>query len=147
MPEWPSSDPAGSGTLVCDGVAMLRLVHAEFVKLRTTQVWFWLLLAGLALASVLTIGPIASGAIKVSGDLADLFTGAATSYLPVFALGVLSVTTEYRYQTITPSVLTTPARWRLVTAKMITLLLVGAVYAALCILVQLAISLPWWGSS
>lgn len=128
---------------MCEGVAVLRLVHAEFVKLRTTQVWFWLLLAALALASLLTIGPIASGAIKDSGDLADLFTGAATSYLPVFVLGVLGVTTEYRYQTITPSVLATPARWALVTAKMITYLLVGAAYAALCILVQLAISVPW----
>ena len=28
---------------------VIRLVHAEFVKLRTTQVWFWLLLAALAL--------------------------------------------------------------------------------------------------
>lgn len=122
---------------------MLRLVHAEFVKLRTTQVWFWLLLAAVALASLLTIAPIASGAIKDSSDLADLFTGAATSYLPVFVLGVLGVTTEYRYQTITPSVLATPARWALVTAKMITYLLVGAAYAALCIVVQLAISIPW----
>ena len=114
-----------------------------FVKLRTTQVWFWLLLAALALASFLTIGPIASGAIKDSGDLADLFAGAATSYLPVFVLGVLGVTTEYRHQTITPAVLATPARWALVTAKMITYLLVGAAYAALCVLVQLAISVPW----
>lgn len=61
----------------------------------------------------------------------------------MFVLGVLGVTTEYRYQTITPSVLATPARWPLVTAKMITYLLVGAVYAALCILVQLAILVPW----
>ena len=122
---------------------MIRLVHAEFVKLRTTQVWFWLLLAALALASLLTIGPIASGNIKGSGDLADLFSGAATSYLPVFVLGVLGVTTEYRHQTITPTVLATPARWALVTAKLITYLLVGAVYAALCVLVQLAISVPW----
>jgi ABC-2 type transport system permease protein len=122
---------------------VIRLIHAEFVKLRTTQVWFWLLLAALALASLLTIAPIASGDIKTSGDLADLFTGAATSYLPVFVLGVLGVTTEYRHQTITPAVLATPARWALVTAKMITYLLVGALYAALCVLVQLAISVPW----
>ena len=122
---------------------MIRLVHAEFVKLRTTQVWFWLLLAALGLAALLTIAPIASGNIEGSGDLADLFTGAATSYLPVFVLGVLGVTTEYRYQTITPTVLTTPARWALVTAKMITYLLVGAAYAALCLILQLAISVPW----
>jgi ABC-2 type transport system permease protein len=122
---------------------VIRLVHAELLKLRTTQVWLWLLLAALALASLLTIVPIASGQIKDSADLADLFTGAATSYLPVFVLGVLGVTTEYRYQTITLTVLVTPARWALVTAKMITYLLVGAAYAALCIILQLAISVPW----
>jgi ABC-2 type transport system permease protein len=122
---------------------VIRLVHAEFLKLRTTQVWFWLLLAALALAAISTIGPIASGAIKNSGDLPDLFTGAGTSYLPVFVLGVLGVTTEYRYQTITPALLATPTRWALVTAKMITYLLVGAAYAVLCLLVQLAISVPW----
>ena len=38
----------------------------------------------------------------------------------VFVLGVLGVTTEFRYQTITPTVLQTPSRWALVTAKMIT---------------------------
>jgi hypothetical protein len=122
---------------------VVRLIRAEFLKLRTTQVWFWLLLAALALASLLTIGPIASGGIKNSGDLGDLFTGAATSYLPVFVLGVLGVTTEFRYQTITPTVLATPSRWALVTAKMVTYLLVGAAYAALCVLVQLAIAVPW----
>lgn len=122
---------------------MTRLIRAELMKLRTTQVWFWLLLAALALAALLTIGPIASGDINNSGDLADLFSGAATSYLPVFVLGVLGVTTEFRHQTITPTVLATPARWALVTAKMITYLLVGAAYAALCVLVQLAISVPW----
>jgi ABC-2 type transport system permease protein len=122
---------------------VIRLIHAEFVKLRTTQVWLWLLLAALALAALLTIGPIASGDIENSGDLADLFSGAATSYLPVFVLGALGVTTEYRHQTITPTVLATPARSALITAKMITYLLVGAAYAALCVLVQLAISVPW----
>ncbi|HJQ43155.1 MAG TPA: ABC transporter permease [Jatrophihabitantaceae bacterium] len=122
---------------------MIRLIRAEFLKLRTTQVWFWLLLAALALAALLTIGPIASGDIKHPKDLADLFTGAATSYLPVFVLGVLGVTTEFRYQTITPTVLATPSRWALITAKMVTYLLVGAAYAALCVVLQLAISVPW----
>jgi len=120
-----------------------RLIRAELLKLRTTQVWFWLLLAALATAALSTIGPLASGDIENSADLADLFSGAATSYLPVFVLGVLGVTTEFRHQTITPTVLATPSRWALVTAKMITYLLVGATYAALCVLVQLAISVPW----
>jgi ABC-2 type transport system permease protein len=64
-------------------------------------------------------------------------------YVAVFVLGVLGVTTEFRYQTITPTVLGTPNRWALITAKMITYAVLGAVYAAICLLVQLAIALPW----
>ena len=67
----------------------------------------------------------------------------ATSYVAVFVLGVLGVTTEFRYQTITPTVLATPSRWALITAKMITYALVGALYALICMVVQLAIALPW----
>lgn len=122
---------------------MIRLVRAELLKLRTTQVWFWLLLGSLAIAALVVIAPIASGDVKTSADLANMFTGAGTAYLPVFVLGVLGVTTEFRYQTITPTVLATPSRWALVTAKMLAYALVGAVYAALCVLVQLAIAVPW----
>jgi ABC-2 type transport system permease protein len=58
-------------------------------------------------------------------------------------LGVLSVTTEYRYQTITPTVLTTPSRRRLITAKLLATALIGVGYALACIVLELAIALPW----
>ncbi|MDT4892409.1 MAG: type transport system permease protein [Pseudonocardiales bacterium] len=122
---------------------MTRLVRAEFLKLRTTQVWFWLLLAAVAIAALLVIAPIASGDIHTRADVADMFTGAGTSFVPVFVLGVLGVTTEFRYQTITPTVLATPSRWAVVGAKMIAYGLVGVAYAVICLGVQLAIAGPW----
>lgn len=122
---------------------MVRLVRAEFLKLRTTQVWFWLLLAAVAVASLLVIAPLANNDIRTTEDVSGMFTSAVTSYIVVFVLGVLGVTTEFRYQTITPTVLATPSRWALVTAKMIAYALLGAAYAATCLLVQLAIALPW----
>lgn len=122
---------------------MIRLVRAEFLKLRTTQVWFWLLLAAIAISALLVIAPMASGGVKTSADIAGVFTGAVTAYLPVFVLGVLGVTTEFRYQTITPTVLGTPSRWTLITAKMITYAIVGALYALICLIVQFAIAIPW----
>jgi hypothetical protein len=70
-------------------------------------------------------------------------SSAAFTYIPLFVLGVLAVTTEYRYQTITPTVLTTPSRWALITAKLITYAIVGIVYALLCLVLQLVIALPW----
>jgi ABC-2 type transport system permease protein len=126
---------------------VVRLINAEFIKLRTTQVWFWLLLAAVAIAALFVIGPLASrNGVQTTADAVDMFTSSATSYVAVFVLGVLGVTTEFRYQTITPTVLATPSRWALITAKMITYAIVGAVYAAICLIVQLAIALPWLSS-
>jgi hypothetical protein len=75
-----------------------------------------------------------------------MFANASSAYMIVFVLGVLGVTTEFRYQTITASVLTTPSRWALVTAKMIAFALLGIGYAAACVVLQLAIALPWLAS-
>jgi hypothetical protein len=122
---------------------MIRLVEAEFLKLRTTQVWFWLLLAAVAISALLVIGPIASGDVHDGRDVADMFGSAALAYVVLFVLGVLGVTTEFRYQTITPTVLQTPSRWALVTAKMITYALTGVAFAVVCLAVQLAIAVPW----
>ena len=41
-----------------------------------------------------------------------MFASSSTAYVVVFVLGVLAVTTEFRYQTITPTVLQTPSRGR-----------------------------------
>src|SRR5919198_228962 len=123
---------------------MIRLVHAEFVKLRTTQVWFWMLLGALGLSALVAIGSLAStGGVTTEDDVPDLFANANGALISVLVLGVLGVTTEFRYQTITPTVLATPSRWILVSAKLITYALVGLAYSLLCIGLQLAIALPW----
>jgi len=122
---------------------VIRLIQAEFLKLRTTQVWFWLLLAAVAISALTVIGPIASGDVHDGRDVANMFGSAALAYVVIFVLGVLGVTTEFRYQTITPTVLLTPSRWAIVTAKMISYAIVGAVYAAVAVAVQLAVAVPW----
>ena len=126
---------------------MTGLIKAEFRKLFTTQVWFWMLLLSLGLTALATIGQIAGSGndIDLQNHIRDVFTSVvqAPAYVPLFILGVLSVTTEYRYQTITPTVLTTPSRWTLITAKLVSMALIGAVYAAACVVIELAIALPW----
>src|SRR3954470_22442591 len=122
---------------------MIRLIRAELLKLRTTQVWFWLLLAAIGISALLVIAPIAHGDVRNGRDVANMFGSAALAYVVIFVLGVLGVTTEFRYQTITPTVLLTPSRWSIVTAKMITYALVGVAFSVICILVQLAIAVPW----
>ncbi|HEV7193554.1 MAG TPA: ABC transporter permease [Jatrophihabitantaceae bacterium] len=126
---------------------MINLIRAEFLKLRTTQVWFWLLLASIAVSALIVVAAYASHhGVQNSQDVADVFGSASTSDIAVFILGILGVTTEFRYQTITPTVLATPSRWAIVTAKMITYGLVGAAFSAICVLVEVAIAVPWISS-
>ncbi|SHF75077.1 ABC-2 family transporter protein [Jatrophihabitans endophyticus] len=123
---------------------MIRLIRAELLKLRTTQVWFWLLLATVAVSVLLVVAQIApSDGVRDASQVPDLFSSAANGYVVVFVLGVLGITTEFRYQTITPTVLITPSRWAVVTAKMITYALVGIVYALAATLAELVVAVPW----
>jgi hypothetical protein len=120
------------------------LIRAEFLKLRTTQVWFWLLVASVALTVLGVVGPIASSNnADLSDHVRDVFVSANVAYIAVFVLGILAVTTEFRYQTITPTVLATPSRWSVVTAKLIAYAVVGAGYAIVCIGIEVAIAAPW----
>ena len=126
---------------------MIRLVRAEFVKLRTTQVWFWMLIAAVAVTVLFVVGQLAPhDGVTSYSEAVDALTVPATAYVVVFVLGVLGITTEFRYQTITPTVLTTPSRWALITAKLIAYALVGAIYALICVAVEMAIALPWLSS-
>lgn len=126
---------------------MVGLIRAEFRKLGTTQVWFWMLLLCLALAVLGVVATIASqnndAALALHVRDVMVAPSSADTYIPLFVLGVLSVTTEYRYQTITPTVLATPSRWRLISAKLITYAAVGVLYALGCLALQLLIALPW----
>lgn len=126
---------------------MIRLIHAEFLKLRTTQVWFWMLMAVIAVSGLLVVASIApSDGVRQESDVPNMFGSSSTAYVVVFVLGVLGVTTEFRYQTITPTVLQTPSRWAIVAAKMITYAVLGALYALVAVAVQIAIAVPWLAS-
>jgi hypothetical protein len=128
---------------------MISLVRAEFLKLRTTQVWFWLFVATIGVSALLVVAQVAPhDGIRTEAKVPDLITSfaAGPGYILVFVLGVLGVTTEFRYQTITVTVLQTPSRWAVVTAKMITYAVVGAVFALFAMCVEIAIGVPWLSS-
>jgi ABC-2 type transport system permease protein len=125
---------------------MTRLVAAEFRKLLTTQVWFWMLVGTVVVAALLAVAQVApSDGIRSEQDFPDLFAAFASTpaYVLLFVLGVLGVTTEFRYQTITPTLLQTPSRWAVVTSKMITYAIVGVLYALVALVVEAVVGLPW----
>ena len=126
---------------------MTGLVKAEFRKLLTTQVWFWMLVVAMSLTVLGVVGTIvgAESDAILAAQVRDVFvaSSAAFTYVPLFVLGVLAITTEFRYQTITPTVLTTPSRWTLINAKIIAYVIVGIAYALACLIVELAVAVPW----
>jgi ABC-2 type transport system permease protein len=96
---------------------MIQLVRAELLKLRTTQVWFWMLLLAIAVGVLAVVATLASNDVKSPADVPLLFANANGAIVTAFILGVLGITTEFRYQTITPTVLQTPSRWTVVAAN------------------------------
>ena len=122
---------------------MIQLVRAELLKLRTTQVWFWMLLLTIAVGVLAVVATLASNDVKSPADVPLLFANANGAIVAAFILGVLGITTEFRYQTITPTVLQTPSRWMVVAAKLFSYAIIGLAYALACLAVQLMIALPW----
>ncbi|MEP7178516.1 MAG: ABC transporter permease [Pseudonocardiales bacterium] len=125
---------------------MTRLIRAEVLKLRTTQVWFWLLLASVGVCILAAVASLASDDVHKPTDVALIFANANGGLVTAFIVGILGITTELRYQTFTPTVLITPSRFAIVAAKLITYALAGAAYAVVGIVIQLAIVLPWLAS-
>lgn len=124
---------------------MTAAVRAEFRKFFTTRLWWGMaiavLLSGAAFAVLFAFvftsdvaqGP-GSGAVP-STDAAlakSVFTGGIQiGYLLTLAIGVMTIGSEYRHQTITATFLAVPRRGRVMAAKVVSLLVIGAFYGVL----------------
>jgi len=125
---------------------VIRLARSELLKLRTTRLW-WGLLIGVLFTSAAFAGLIAGIATTDAGEvengrafLGDPATARAVytaglnfAYLFTLALGVIVMAGEYRHRTMSSTVLATPRRLRIVVAKLVALLLVGAGYGVAAI--------------
>ena len=98
---------------------MTRLVTAEIFKLRTTRTFYGIV--GGALSLVLGIVSIASATATWSPadtPLRDVLGISGFAQVFALVLGILAVTSEFRFGTITPSLLVVPDRVRLTLAKL-----------------------------
>ena len=126
-----------TGRLMGSGLATAVVV--EWRKTVTTRMWWVLLVvlvayvAGVAafLAATFAAAPPAGGQVVPDLSEPDVLTALYTIGLPVgyvfpLVLGVLTVTTELRYRTLTSTLLADPRRPRVLVAKLVVALAFGA---------------------
>ena len=120
-------------------------VKAEFRKFFTTRMWWGMaigvFLAGAAFAVLFALvvagsrtgGPDSGGpqlpGLGSTSMVSTVYTaGLSIAYLLTLTLGVMSIGSEYRHKTITSTFLSTPKRVRVMVAKVISLMGIGAFY-------------------
>lgn len=120
---------------------MNRLVIAEFRKIRTTRLWWALLIPAAVVSLVFTWGGAALGTV---GDLNRGSRGLLPIALPAFAQGIgfatvfglilggTAVTGEMRHKTITTTYLTASTRGSVLVAKQVAYAVVGLFYGVVC---------------
>lgn len=126
---------------------MNALIRAELLKLRTTRMLAWLLLATLALVVVTVAANVSSAdADDVALPLHDpallgqvLGISFGVPQVLITVLGVLAFTQEVRYGTITSTFLVEPRRSPVLVAKAVALVLAAVVIAAATLVVSVAL--------
>jgi len=122
-----------------------RAVTAELRKFFTTRLWWGMAIAvfltgaGFALLFALIFtsdaarGPNAQGLPSTDIELArQVFTGGISfGYLLTLAIGIMTIGSEYRHKTVTSTFLAIPRRTRVMVAKVVSLLIIGAGYGVL----------------
>lgn len=121
---------------------MTALLRSELRKISSTRLWWGLLIGAVVWTVVNAVisaafagtepgpGAPATPGLDTAEAIRGAYAGAAFTGTYMFALilGITGMTGEYRYQTITPTFLTTPRRARVVGVKLLAHLLVGAAY-------------------
>ena len=116
------------------------LLAGEARKAASTPVTYGFLAAIVAFTALNTSLSLTDG---TAIDVRHVF-GAGRDFLFLFvALGAVGAAGEFRHGTIVPTLLATPARWRVVAAKLAAHLGLGAIVAVACVAAQMAIALPW----
>ncbi|MGD8193577.1 ABC transporter permease [Herbiconiux sp. P18] len=119
-------------------------VRSEFTKLVSTRLWWVLALIMVAYVAVCAgglgalfggLGTNTNGPVLPDAQVPLLIYSFATSIGYVFPvlLGALAVTSEFRFQSLTPTFLATPRRGLVLGAKALTLSLTGAVFGVLAL--------------
>lgn len=125
---------------------MTALIRAEFLKLRTTRSFWWVVVLALALPTLITISNTASQTFVDESDARSLLSAIGTAGLLMLVLGVVGTAGEYRHGTITSTFLVAPDRRRVLAAKALAAGIVGLAVALASAVLVIGISAPWLSS-
>lgn len=123
---------------------MLNLIKSEVLKIRSTQVWFWMLVLVIAITVAATLGSVLTIDSSTPASQVNYFsvwTNFGVAGVALLVLGLLGLTTEFRHKTITPTLLATPGRWRLLIGKALAYVAFAIPYGIVCLLVNLITAL------
>ena len=122
---------------------MTAVVRSELLKIRTTRGWWAYLVVLVALVGIGAAAEVGSRSLDERSGLdfqyalVDLI---GISSLLAIILGITIVTTEFRHGTITPTLLATPGRERVLAGKAIAGVLIAILFAAMAIIVVLVVA-------
>jgi ABC-2 type transport system permease protein len=117
-----------------------RAVRAELLKFFTTRLWWGMAIAVVLSAAAFAVlfgiiftlddpevtGGAVGGPIQIANSVYT--AGLSVGYLLMLTIGVMHIGSEYRHKTITSTFLATPHRSRVMLAKVVALLIIGAAY-------------------
>ena len=122
----------------------MRLLSAEFLKLRTIRTSYVLLAITVLLSALVTAAIVGSGSADTGADRAlGLAQGGGFFTVLATVIGVLLVTNEYRHGTVMTTFLAEPRRIRVLVAKLEASMLAGVVYGVAAVVTVAAIAFPW----
>ena len=121
------------------------LLASEARKAASTPVTYGFLAAILAFTALNTSLSLsdATAGLDTAAGVRHVFSAGRDFLFLFIALGAVGAAGEFRHGTAVPTFLATPARWRVFVAKLAAHLGLGAIVAAACVAVEIAIALPW----
>ena len=120
---------------------MINLLRSEVLKIRSTQVWIWMLVLAIGLTTLFTLGSVLSISDGDTPDYYSIFTVSGSAGIAMLVLGVLGLTTEFRHKTITPTLLATPNRWQLLIGKALSYVVLAVPYGLICIVTNIVVAI------
>ncbi|HJQ00383.1 MAG TPA: ABC transporter permease subunit [Jatrophihabitans sp.] len=121
-------------------------MKSEILKVRSTQVWFWMLVLAVALTGLTCAGELSGVHSHEPSESVDYFNILKPFWLTgvaLLVLGLLGLTTEYRHKTITPTLLATPNRLQLLLGKTVAYGILSVLYSTVCVVVNVVMASIW----